>query len=137
MQSKSQWSHLVGFFNPLLLVLTKGHTNLEILVEGLCKYVWSFVTTRLKRFLEIFKEWSNIIRSVLENRLQKSTYWKLLTMMNMTSIIDAFLGVFHSEQLDECFWGALRDVTNEEGYYVFESFCQNVKVVSCCLYNII
>ena len=60
-----------------------------------------------------------------------------LAMMNMASIIDAFLGVFHSEQLDECFWWALRDVTTEEGYYVLESFCQNVKVVSGCLYNII
>ena len=25
---------------------------------------------------------------------------------------------------------ALRDITTEEGYYVFESFCQNVEVAS-------
>ena len=49
MQSKSQWStHLVVFFNPLLLVVTKEHKylNLEVLVEGLPKYVWPFVNTR-------------------------------------------------------------------------------------------
>ena len=31
----------------------------------------------------------------------------------------------------------LRDITTEEGYYVLESFCQNVDVVSWCLYMFI
>ena len=36
--------------------------------------------------------------------------------------------------LIENFKQALRDVTTEEGYYVLGGFCQNVKVVSWCLY---
>ena len=34
------------FFNALILVLTKGHTylNLEVVVEGLLGYIISFVT---------------------------------------------------------------------------------------------
>ena len=40
MQNKSQWStYPLMFFNPLMLVVAKGHTylNLEVLVEGLLK----------------------------------------------------------------------------------------------------
>ena len=54
-----KWRRLpVVFFNPLIVVVTKGHTYLEVLVEGLLKYVWHFVTgiKRLKGVLEIFKE---------------------------------------------------------------------------------
>ena len=39
-----------------------------------------------------------------------------------------------NKTLIENFKRALRDVTTEEGYYVLGSFCQNVKVVSWCLY---
>ena len=41
MQSKSQWGTPLVFFNPLMLVVTKVNTylNLEVLVEGLLKYV--------------------------------------------------------------------------------------------------
>ena len=50
MQGKSQWgTYPVVFLDPLMLVVTKGHTylnKLEALVEGSLKYVWPFVTTR-------------------------------------------------------------------------------------------
>ena len=64
----------------------------------------------LKGILEIFKEWADEIRSILlveffekaalkifrkfvENHLQKSAYSKLITMLNMSSVDDVFLGI--------------------------------------------
>ena len=103
-----------------MLVVTKGHTYLEVLVEGLLEYVWHFVTgiKGLKGVLEIFKEWTDKIRSVplveffekavlknfekfLENHLQQSAYWKLITMLNMSSVADVFWRISkkYSEQL--------------------------------------
>ena len=35
-----------------------------------------------------------------------------------------------NKKFDLNFKRALRDITTEEGYYVLESFCQNVEVVS-------
>ena len=55
-KSKSQWStHPVLFFNPLMLVVTdkiQTQTNLEVLVEGLLKYLWPFLTTRVFKGLK-------------------------------------------------------------------------------------
>ena len=40
MQNKCQWNtYAVVFFNPLMLVVTTGHTYLEVLDEGLLKYL--------------------------------------------------------------------------------------------------
>ena len=70
---KRKWNQLSQcvFFNPLMVIVTKGHTYLnkpEVLSEGLLKCVWPFVTTipgveGFKGVLEIFKE-SDKIRSV-------------------------------------------------------------------------
>ena len=71
----------------------------------------------LEGVLEIFKEQSDeisilpalfsekavlkIFRKLIENHLRQSGYWKLITMLNMSSVADAFPGTSqkYSEQL--------------------------------------
>ena len=92
----------------------------------------------LKGVLKVFKEQSHEIRSVtpavfyekavlkifvkfLEHHLQQNAYWKLITMLNMSSVTNVFLGIFrkYSEQLfkrkpsDECSIFHLRTPPNE------------------------
>ena len=62
-QKSFEWSaHLIMFFNPLMLVVTKWHTYLKQTrksFEGLLKYVWYLLPpgiTGLKSIPEIFKE---------------------------------------------------------------------------------
>ena len=109
--------HLVVFLNLLMLVVIKGHTYLKKLAKfldgSLLKYDSSLLPDLkgLKCVLETFKEQSPEIRSVspavfLEkaalkifrksqgSRPWQSTYWKLITMLNLSSIADIFLRMF-------------------------------------------
>ena len=119
LRSKIQWStHLMLFFNPLMLVLCWQNdihtwTNLEVLIEGLPKYLWPLLppgVTELKDVLEVFKEyiirqnqkrptscekalWKSSSETFWKNHLRQSTYWKLITMLNMSSVTDVFLAI--------------------------------------------
>ena len=63
MQSKSQWStHPVVFINPLMLVVTKGHTHTETDLQT--NLSLPHAVKELKGVLETFKEESRNIRSV-------------------------------------------------------------------------
>ena len=70
----------------------------------------------LKGVLEIFKEWADEIRSVPlvefserallkifgkfpENHLQQGAHWKLITVLNMSSVADVRISPKFSEQL--------------------------------------
>ena len=107
MRSKHQWStHPLLFFNPLMLVVTKGHTHLNKPASLSWRFAYVCMifchNQVLKGVLKFLEEKTHEIRYVLpavffekavlkifgkllQNHQRQNAYWKLTTMLNMSS----------------------------------------------------
>ena len=112
LRTKSQMSvYVMAFLNPLMLVVTDGHKYLNKsrrLSWRFPEVCMTFITTRHERV----KRCSNQMKSGVshqvcslkklcwnfwENCLQQSAYWKLITMLKMSSAA-VFLGISENTQ---------------------------------------
>ena len=118
MQSQSQSNtHPVMLFNPLMPMVIKGYAyfNKPACLVKTCmtfRYHHAFCSRNFQGIITQNQEHSasclplkncseDFIGKFLENHLQQSKYWKLITMLNVKSVADIFIGVSrkYSEQL--------------------------------------